>query len=249
MLSSWIACWVSLAAVVADAATVQPQYHTFPPLRQRADIQNAWTAKRLDAIPALLTKHGVDAWIVTQREYAEDTVFWSYKSATTFSARRRTLSLFHTNSSSLAGKPNPLTWIDNTPQVWSDLRSTLEAFDPQSIALNIHSYIAFADGLHAGELELLSSQLGPKWMERTIRKPILAVEFIATRVPEQLSVYKDMQETVWAMVAEGFSSKIITPGKTTTDVRLPMRLYAIACVDQCLRMSYGSSGRKWKSAM
>ncbi|KZW04353.1 putative lipo protein [Exidia glandulosa HHB12029] len=211
----WIASSTALALFVGAAAG-KPEYHTFPSLRERAAIQDAWTAKRLEAIPSLLKKHNVDAWILSQREYAEDTVFWSFKPATSFSARRRTLMVFHTNTSSLVGARNPLTWIDNTPTVWNELRDTLEAFDPQAIALNIDSFVAFADGMHAGELELLSAQLGTKWMERTVRKPMLAVEFIATRVSEQLAVYKDMQETIWAMIAEGFSSRIITPGKTTT---------------------------------
>jgi hypothetical protein len=34
---------------------------------------------------------------MTQLEYAEDTVFWSLKSAKQFSARRRTLQLFLAN--------------------------------------------------------------------------------------------------------------------------------------------------------
>ena len=120
-------------------------------------------------------------------------MFWSFKPSVAFSARRRTLALFHTNTSSLAGRPNPITWIDNTPQLWKELRDVLEEFDPQAINLNIHSHIAFADGMHAGELELLSEQLGQKWIKRTVRKPMIAVEFIATRVPGQLATYKDLQ--------------------------------------------------------
>jgi hypothetical protein len=44
---------------------------------------------------------------MTQREYAEDTVFWSLKSAKQFSARRRTLQLF-------LAKPRPGTSFSYT---------------------------------------------------------------------------------------------------------------------------------------
>lgn len=155
---------------------------------------------------------------MSQREYAEDTAWWSVKQATQFSARRRTVVLFHTNTSSLAGKPNPLTWIDNTGDVWPELRSVLEAYDPQSIAIDTHSTLAFAGGLHVGELEELKIQLGDKWMDRTRNVPMLPVEFIARRVPGQIDWYKSMMESVWAMVEEAFSERVIEPGVTTTEV-------------------------------
>jgi len=42
-----------------------PKYQTLPPLREQKEIQNAWTASRVERVPALLRKHGVDAWLVT----------------------------------------------------------------------------------------------------------------------------------------------------------------------------------------
>lgn len=146
-------------------------------------------------------------------------MFWSIKPATTFAARRRTVYLFHDESKTLSGKPNPLLWIDNTPQVWTDLRNVLELYDPSTIALNIDPDLAFADGMHAGELERVREQLGEKWMSRVVRRPMLATEFVARRIPEQLEYYKKLQGMAWAMVSEAFSERTITPGVTTTDVR------------------------------
>ena len=42
-----------------------PQYYPLPSLREQAKIQDAWTTERRAKIPALLQKHGVDAWLVT----------------------------------------------------------------------------------------------------------------------------------------------------------------------------------------
>lgn len=146
-------------------------------------------------------------------------MFWSIKPATTFAARRRTVYLFHDGSDALSGKPNPLVWVDNTPQVWTDLRNILALYNPPTIALNIDPDFAFADGMHAGELERISEQLGEKWMSRVVKRPMLAIEFVARRIPEQLEYYKALQEMAWAMVTEAFSERTVTPGVTTTDVR------------------------------
>ncbi|KZT57125.1 hypothetical protein CALCODRAFT_294557 [Calocera cornea HHB12733] len=161
--------------------------------------------------------------LISQREYAEDTVFRSYKPATTFYARRRTVSLFHANESSLAGSPNPITWIDITPEVWTDLDRVLEAYDPERIAINDDptGHIAFSDGLHSGEKKAVYKALGKKWFERFTTIPLIAIEFISYRVggegPEgQLFWYRAMMENVWAMIDEGFSNRVVTPGLTTT---------------------------------
>lgn len=123
-------------------------------------------------------------------------------------------------------KPNPLVWIDNTPGVWNELRSVLEQYNPHTIALNIDPDIAFADGMHAGELERVSEQLGEKWMKRVVRRPMLAVEYMARRIPGQIEYYRKLQEMAWAMITEAFSEKTVTPGTTTTEVRIT----ALLCI-------------------
>lgn len=57
---------ILLAALAAGGAqaSATPEYHTLPPLREQAKIRDGWTRERRDAIPSLLQKHGVDAWLV-----------------------------------------------------------------------------------------------------------------------------------------------------------------------------------------
>lgn len=120
----------------------------------------------------------------------------------------------------MAGAPNPLKWIDNTGQVWPELRNTLDKFNPETIVLNTDEDIAFAGGLHAGELSVIRRELGDYWMNKMVDEPMLAVEFVATKVHGQLDYYQKMQENVWAMLEQGFSHKVIRPGQTTTEVLL-----------------------------
>ena len=155
---------------------------------------------------------------MSQKEYAEDTVFWSLKKATQFSARRRTIDLFLANSTS--GSPTAYSWIDNTPHVWADVIEVLEQQKPGSIAINIDTDVAFSSGLHAGELENLTKNLPQRWKEKLVTVPMVAVEVIGTMPASRIGWYRKMQETAWAMISEGFSAKVITPGITTTAVRV-----------------------------
>ncbi|OZJ06158.1 hypothetical protein BZG36_01062 [Bifiguratus adelaidae] len=199
--------WCFIALVSAA-----PQYHVLPSLRDRAAIQNSWQKERIEkVIPRILEKYNVDMWIIAQREYGEDTVFWSLKMAETFAARRRTIYIFERTN----GTYRHHIFLDNTAQIWKDVRSVVEKADPRSIVLNIDQDIAFSDGLHAGEREILERTLGP-WRARIRREPNVAVEVIETRVDGMLEVYRQMMENVHAMISEAFSARTITPGQTTT---------------------------------
>ncbi|KDN63753.1 putative xaa-Pro aminopeptidase family enzyme [Colletotrichum sublineola] len=225
--------WLTTALIPAAAllwgpvaGDPTPKYNPLPPLREQARIQDAWTAERKAGIPALLKRHGVDAWVVSQREYAEETVFWSFKPASTFSARRRTTCLFlaeplalespGANSSEGSLPRQPGCIVGWTTDVWETLKAQLDAADPATVAVDAHPEIAFASGLHAGEYQAMANGLGGTWTSRMVVKPEIAVEFIATQPRSKLPRYREVMETAWAMIARGFSEAVVVPGKTTT---------------------------------
>jgi Xaa-Pro aminopeptidase len=215
------------------------RYHTFPPLRELAEEQQAWLEARLTRVlPELMREYGVAMWVVSQREYAEDPVFFSITSPTTFAARRRSIYVFFDRGEdegveriALGGttqgglytiyrseRPAPTggegeLWGD---EQWRLFRELVEERDPENIVLNIHEEHAFADGLHAGEREALERALGP-WVDRVKREPRLAIDYIAHRIPEMMPRYRQMMETVHAMISHAFSNAVIEPGVTTTD--------------------------------
>ncbi|KAK8070373.1 hypothetical protein PG997_010576 [Apiospora hydei] len=199
-----------------------PQFQTLPSLREQAKIVNGWTDERKALIPGILRKYGVDAWLISQREYAEDTVFWALKEATMFSARRRTTQLFLANAT--AEGAYSYTWVDNTDLVWKELKAILDAHQPSKLALNTAVELAFASGLHAGERDAIAAALGAEWAGRFVLEPMLAVEVVATMVPGRLPWYRKLMETAWAIIEEGFSGAVVTPGQTTAwDVEWWMR--------------------------
>ncbi|MCZ6758405.1 MAG: M24 family metallopeptidase [Bacteroidetes bacterium] len=230
---SLIAFFVVALPSFGQEAIIRP----LPSLRDQADEQQAWTAYRVNHIlPGLMEKYGVDLWVLSMREYAEDPVFWSIAAPTTFAARRRSIYLFHRREDgsvrniALGGTsqggvfeaykdPNQYVagrelWADGQ---WQLFRTFVEEADPGSIALNIDPVHAFADGLHSGEREALETALGPEYLERVVRVPQLAIDFIAIRAPGMEERYRMIEETVHAIIGEAFSSAVITPGSTTTD--------------------------------
>ena len=154
---------------------------------------------------------------MSQKEYAEETVFWSLKAAQQFSARRRSTLLFLANATT---GPSSYYWIDNTPKVWSELREVLGKEQPASIVVNTDPQIAFSSGLHAGELEAIKDGIGAEWAGKLAAEPLVAVEYIATMVKDRAAWYRRLQSTAWAIISEAFSERVITPGETTTTVRM-----------------------------
>ena len=217
-----------------------PRFHTLPPLREQARIQQEWATLRVTrVIPMLMREHGVDMWILSMREYGEDPVFWGIKAPTTFAARRRSIYVFHDPgpgqelerlalgggsqggifaafTSSRPADPTGQPELVGDEQ-WSLLRELVEDRDPEVIAVNVDEDWAFADGLGAGEWEALQRALGPEFLARVRRVPRLAVEFIAHRLPEMMPIYREREETVHAIVSHAFSNAVITPGETTTE--------------------------------
>ena len=87
-----------LASPAAAQAPAQASHHARPfgTLREQAEIQQRWLEQRMNTVlPALMRQYGIDMWVVPMREYAEDPVFSSIVSPTTFAARRRTIYVFY----------------------------------------------------------------------------------------------------------------------------------------------------------
>ena len=62
----------------------------------------------------------------------------------------------------------------------------------------------------------MSEALGPKWTTRFRPAEGLAVDFIASRLPEEGDFYHKLQDLVWQLTQTMFSNKVIAPGTTHT---------------------------------
>ena len=99
---------------------------------------------------------------------------------------------------------------------WQVLKGVLEERKPSVIGIDRSTVFAFSDGLSSGELKGMSAALGDTWTSRFRDAEGLPLELIAARLPEEEAFFERMQELVWSMTQEMFSSKVITPGTTRT---------------------------------
>ncbi|MEO5698607.1 MAG: M24 family metallopeptidase [Burkholderiaceae bacterium] len=99
---------------------------------------------------------------------------------------------------------------------WQALKAVVEERNPSMIAINRSTVFAFSDGLSSGEFQGMSAALGAKWTARFKDAEALPLELIASRLPEEEVFYLRMQELVWSLTQEMFSSNVITPGTTKT---------------------------------
>ena len=239
---------VLLSATVGDLAAQKPVHvpedvpariQPLPTLREQAVEQQEWLELRIGRVlPQLMAEYDVRMWILSMREYAEDPVFWSIISPTTFAARRRSIyvftrqddgtverialggtsqgGVFEAYRSTRPAPTQPTAELVGDEQ-WRLLRELVEDRDPENIVLNIDPVWAFSDGLHAGEREALEEALGPELLGRVKREPRLAMNYIALRLPEMMPRYRKIQETVHAVISQAFSNAVITPGETTIE--------------------------------
>jgi Xaa-Pro aminopeptidase len=205
-------------------------------------------------LPALMRRDSIDMWIVPMREYNEDPVFSSIVSPTTFAARRRTIYVFYDRGGdkgierlALGGTSQGGMYTAVRSQIaatnvssgrttaelwgsaqWDVLTNVVRERKPKRIALDIDTTFAFADGLTLGEYTGMLSRevLKPQseWKAQIVPAGRLAVDLIAIRQPEEEATFNRMNRLTWDIIADAFSSKVITPGVTrTSDVVWWMR--------------------------
>ena len=90
---------LALSLLGAAALVAQP---VFPDATQRIlthreqnELITPWIKQRFDTLlPGLMTREGIDMWIIPTREYNEDPVFGSMSPITYYASRRRTILVF-----------------------------------------------------------------------------------------------------------------------------------------------------------
>ena len=99
---------------------------------------------------------------------------------------------------------------------WQALEEVIAERNPRVIGIDRSTVFAFSDGLTSGELKGMSAALGEKWTSRFRDAEGLPLELIASRLPDEEAFFRRMQELVWSLTGEMFSSRVIQPGSTRT---------------------------------
>ena len=200
------------------------------PLKERAAFINKLQKERLNKLlPQLMEKTDIDMWVLIAREYNEDPIIKTMLPPTWLNARRTTILVFSLdkktkNFESVAiaryafGDNIPSIWDkDKQPNQWEALKDYIVSKNPEKIGLNISSYESLADGLSKYHYDQLYNVLSPKFRKKITSAEDLAIAWIETRTDLEMTVFSQLVEISSSIIREAFSTKVITPGVTSTD--------------------------------
>ncbi|GIS05936.1 MAG: hypothetical protein CM15mP109_06920 [Candidatus Dadabacteria bacterium] len=200
------------------------------PLKERAAFVNKLQKERLNKLlPQLMEKTDIDMWVLIAREYNEDPIIKTMLPPTWLNARRTTILVFSLDkktkkfeSVAIAryafGDNIPSIWDkDKQPNQWEALKDYIVSKNPEKIGLNISSYESLADGLSKYHYDQLYNVLSPKFRKKITSAEDLAIAWIETRTDLEMTVFSQLVEISSSIIREAFSTKVITPGVTSTD--------------------------------
>ena len=199
-------------------------------LKDRATLIEKIQKDRLDnLLPELMSKNGIDMWIIITREYNEDPIIKTLLPPTWLNARRRTILVFSFDEStkkteSVAisrynfGKNIKSIWDkEKNPNQMLALKDYIDKVNPKKIGLNYSENFALIDGISKSDYELFYSSISNDIKQRIVSAENLGIQWIETRTKLEKEIYKDLVSITQNIINKAFSNKVIEPGKTTTD--------------------------------
>ena len=200
------------------------------PLRERAAAIEALQADRLNhLLPTLMAERDLDMWVLITREYNEDPVVKTLLPPTWLNARRRTILVFTKDPQSgevervamtryAFGKHFPSVWDKaKQPDQFQALAEYIVQKNPQKIGINTSAHYGIADGLAKTDDDGLRRALPKQYRDRLVSAEDLAVAWIETRTEKEMQLFQQLVEITHTIIAEAFSTQVITPGVTTTE--------------------------------
>jgi len=166
-------------------------------------------------------------WLVICRENNEDPVFLSLVPFSTMYATRTTILVFTdkgpegierlTLSRTGMGKYYKSVWDPDRIDQWARLAEIVTERSPKKIGIDESDTFNFADGITASLKKKLLASLPQDFQSRVQSAERLAIRWLERRTPDEMEVYPHIVSIAHAIIAEGFSRTVITPGVTTID--------------------------------
>lgn len=204
-------------------------------IADRISLVNEITQKRLDVLlPQMMDQTGFDMWIILCTEDNLDPVFKTMVPYNNWCPITQMLVLYRPEQEkpverlSIARNTNMRGLHENAwdfrawdnerkESQWDCLTRIVKERDPKRIGINESEVIWAADGLSASLKKKLVKAIGPIYAERLHSAEELATLWMETLLDEEIELCERAHTLSHAIIAEAFSSEVITPGKTTTD--------------------------------
>ena len=201
-------------------------------VRQQQAVRESWLKKRLDSILLpLMRQQNISMWIVVNEEFHADPVT-AYVAPPLPYVGRRDFFIFADRGGEKLDRLALVRYPEehlksffevlNPPgrEVAATLRRIVEERKPKTIALNMGGTRGATNGLTHDAYKFLAETLGADYAPRFMPAAPLIIEYLDTRVPEELESYRTAVALTDLLTRRAFSNEVIKPGKTTVgDVR------------------------------
>ena len=226
---------VTLILSLSSVVHPQTQDRTRPKLlsvREQKVTRESWLKKRLDTLLLpMMRQQKIDMWIVTNEEFHADPVT-EYIAPPIPYVGRRDFFIFADRGGDKLDRIALVRYPEealksffevlNPPgrDIAATLRKVVDERKPKTIALNMGGTRGAAVGLTHDAYNFLAETLGQEYSSRFVSATPLIVEYMDTRLPEELEHYRTAVAFTDILTQRAFSNEVITPGKTTVgDVR------------------------------
>jgi len=222
---------------IAPAIVAQPRSKIAPlpkvlSVREQQAVRERWLKKRLDTmLLPMMRQQKIQMWIVTNEEFHPEPVVHHIAPAIPY-VGRRDFFIFADRGGDKLDRIALVRYPEehlksffevlNPPgrDIAATLRKVVEERNPKTIALNIGGTRGATNGLSFEAHKFLTETVGSEYSDRFVSAAPLIVEYMDTRLPEELEFYRTAVEITDILTRRAFSNEVITPGKTTVgDVR------------------------------
>jgi len=221
------------ASQPAATATATLASYGIPKAKERFALHKAIIEEKLDtALLPAMRNHGIDMWLVLDREYNPDPlqvelggIGTGVRAAYIFfdNGTDRPEKLYYGSHEQPANSVIASVYDETVYYGYSaegltpHLLQAITARNPGKIAINRSHTIPMADGLTVGLYDYLVDVLGPEYAPRLVSAELLVRDFRLNRTPRETAMYEQLLGWTDRWMQEALSSANIESGTTTAE--------------------------------
>src|SRR5918997_826768 len=201
-------------------------------VREQQEVRERWLKTRLDTmLLPMMRRHKIKMWIVVNEEFHPDPVTAHIAPPIPYQGRRDFFIFTDRGTDKLERialvryPEEHLKYffeVVNPPgnKIAETLRRLVEERKPKAIALIMGGTRGATSSLTYDAHKYLVETLGTEYSQKFVSAAPLIVEYMDTRLPEELEHYRTAVQVTDILTRRAFSNEVVTPGKTTVgDVR------------------------------
>src|ERR1041385_4681640 len=231
-MNRFVCVLISFFSLLASPPQQRQSLPKLLSVREQQAVRESWLKKRLDTmLLPMMRQQKIDMWIVVNEEVHPDPVT-EYIAPPLPYVGRRDFFIFADRGGDKLDRIALVRYAEehlksffevlNPPgrDIGSTLLNIVKERNPKAIALNMGGTRGATNGLTHDSYKFLADTLGTDYSSRFVSAAPLIVEYMDTRIPEELETYRTAVALTDVLTQRAFSNEVITPGKTTVgDVR------------------------------